>query len=191
MNTKILVPAVLVTALTVAVAGTFAATGSNSSNGNSSVPGQISENGGERMGGHRGGPMGGPMNELSDAEKTSLESMTNTEKQAFFQKKRTEAEAKRSAHEAVIDKLLAGTALTTDEESLRQDIIKERAEMKTKRAEMEAKRTQFEAILEKQKAGTTLTQDEQKILDDMPKMQGPGGRGGHMKGETDTTSSAE
>ncbi len=134
------------------------------------------------MGEHRGGPMGGPMSQLTDAEKTALETMTNTEKQAFFEKKRTEMEAKRDAHEAVVDKLLAGTTLTADEEKIRQEIIAHRTEMKAKRAEMEANRTKIQAILEKKKSGATLTTEEQSLLDSMPKMGGRGGNGGPMRG---------
>jgi len=46
-------------------------------------------------------------NELTTDEKTSLESMTDTQKKEFFDKKRTENEAKFDAREAVIDKLLS------------------------------------------------------------------------------------
>lgn len=121
------------------------------------------------------------MTELTEAEKISLESMTNAEKQAFFEKKRTEMEAKRDAREAVIDKLLAGATLTSDEEALKKEIIKERAEMKAKRTEMEANRKKVEAVIAKQKAGTTLTAEEQTLLDSIPKMREHGGRGDHMR----------
>ncbi len=113
--------------------------------------------------------MGAMITELTDAEKTTLNTMSDSEKQAFFEKKITEMKAKRDAHEALIDKLLAGTTLTSEEETLRQEIIKERTEMKAKREEMEANRTKVQAILEKQKAGTTLTSDEQALLNTMPK----------------------
>lgn len=137
------------------------------------------------MGGHMG-----PMQELTDAEKTALESMTDTEKQAFFDKKRAEAETKRDAREAVIDKLLAGTTLTTDEETLRKEIITERAERKAKQAEMKAKMDQIKAIMDKKKAGTTLTTEEQALLDSMPKMDGKGGKRGGP-GKQAVTTSAE
>jgi hypothetical protein len=87
------------------------------------------------------------MTQLTDAEKTSLESMSDTEKKAFFDKKRLEAEAKKDARETVIDKLLAGTALSSDEETIRAEIIKERSEMKAKKAEFKAIKT----LLEKKK----------------------------------------
>lgn len=129
--------------------------------------------------GHKGWRGGmGPMAQMTDAEKTAFEAMSATEKQTYMEKKRTEMEAKRDAHEVVIDKLLAGTALTADEETLRKTIITERAERKVKQAEMEANRTKIQAILAKKKAGTSLTADEQTLLDSMPKM----GRHGGMKG---------
>lgn len=103
----------------------------------------------------------GPIMNLTDEEKTKLESMSDTEKTAFFEAKRSEMEAKQEVHETVIDKLLAGTALTADEESLRQDIIKERAEMKAKKEEMKVVRT----IMDKKRNGETLTTDEQTKLD--------------------------
>lgn len=127
------------------------------------------------MGGHRGGQMGGPMNNLTDAEKTALTSMTDAEKQTFFEKKHTEMAAKRDAREAVIDKLLAGTALTADEETIRKEIITERATHK-------AQETQMKTIRDKQAAGTALTTEEQAIVDSMPKMGGRDGKGGPMKG---------
>lgn len=99
----------------------------------------------------------GPMIQLTDAEKTSLKSMSDTEKKAFFDKKRLEAEAKKDARKTVIDKLLAGTALSSDEETVRAEIIKERAEMKAKKAEFDAIKT----LLEKKKNWETLTADEE------------------------------
>jgi hypothetical protein len=88
--------------------------------------------------------------------------MSVTERQAFFEKKRTEMEAKRDAHEIVIDKLLAGTALTADEEKIRGEII-------TQRAERKAQREKMDAIRAKVQAGTTLTSEEQAIVDSMPR----------------------
>jgi hypothetical protein len=140
----------------------------------------------KQMGGHM-------MSQLTDAEKTALEAMTAEQKIAFLETKRTAAEAKRTAHEAVIDKLLAGTTLTAEEETLRSVIITERAERKAREAEMQAKREQIKAILEKKAAGTTLTTEEQALLDSMPqrgKKDGKkGGRG--MKNTTSTTSIAQ
>ncbi|MDD3302375.1 MAG: hypothetical protein PHN31_02385 [Candidatus Gracilibacteria bacterium] len=116
-----------------------------------------------------GGDMGGKGHgrghfmgqELTDAEKTALQSMTDDEKKIFFEQKITEAEAKMIAEDNVIDKLLAGQTLTSDEETVRQEIIKERADRKEKKAEMDSMRT----IMGKKKNGETLTSDEQAKLD--------------------------
>ncbi len=70
------------------------------------------------------------MNWLTTEEKTSLESMTNEEKKAFFEARKFEKKAKRDSREGVIDKLLAWEVLTADEEVVRAEIIKERADRK-------------------------------------------------------------
>jgi Spy/CpxP family protein refolding chaperone len=131
--------------------------------------------------GNKGGRGMGPMMQMTDAEKTAFEAMSATEKQAYIITKRTEAEARRDAHEVVVDKLLAGTILTAEEEKIRQEIITQRTEMKAKRLEMEANREKIQIIRDKQKAGTTLTSEEQSLLDSMPKMGGHRGMGGHMR----------
>lgn len=102
---------------------------------------------------------------LTDAEKTALESMTDTEKQTFFETKRTEQKVKMEAHENVIDKLLAWSTLTSEEETLRQEIIKERAERKLERETREAEMEAIQPILEKKRNWETLTTDEQTKLD--------------------------
>lgn len=72
----------------------------------------------------------GFMNNLTTEEKTALQSMTTEEKKAFFEAKKAEQIAKRDAREGVIDKLLAWQTLTADEEVVRAEIIKERADRK-------------------------------------------------------------
>ncbi len=104
-------------------------------------------------------------NNLTDAEKTALKTMTNAEKQTFFETKMTTQKAKMEAYENVIDKLLAWVTLTSEEEAIKQEIIKQRAERKAKMVEMETKMTEIKAILEKKKSGETLTSDEQAKLD--------------------------
>ncbi|NDK08545.1 hypothetical protein EOM39_04870 [Candidatus Gracilibacteria bacterium] len=129
--------------------------------------------------GNRGGKMGERgfgFAQLTDAEKTALESMSDTEKQEFFEKKREEQKAKMEAHENVIDKVLAGSTLTAEEETIKQEIITQRTERKTKIAEMEAKIAEIKPILEKKKAGTTLTADEQTKLDEF-EAERPEGKG--------------
>lgn len=103
------------------------------------------------------------MDDLSYEEKAALESMTDEEKQTFFETKRTEQKAKMEARESVIDKLLAWETLTSDEEVVRQEIITQRAEEKVKRSQMEEVRT----LMEKQKNGETLTTDEQTKIDEL------------------------
>ncbi len=49
--------------------------------------------------------------------------MNNDEKKAFFDAKKSEMEAQRTAHKNVIDKLIAGQTLTADEEATRLDMI--------------------------------------------------------------------
>lgn len=103
---------------------------------------------------------------LTTEEKTALENMTQEEKIAFFEAKREENQKKHEARENVIDKLLAWSALTSDEEVIKAEIIKQRAERK---AEMEAKKLEMEkikTIMEKKKAWSELTDEEQKTLDD-------------------------
>lgn len=97
---------------------------------------------------------------LTDAEKTSLEKMTDTEKKAFFEAKRLENETKAEAREAVIDKLISWTTLNDEEKKVLEEIKIERAEKKAKKAEMKEIRT----IMEKKRAWTTLTADEEAKL---------------------------
>lgn len=78
--------------------------------------------------------------ELTEAEKTALDAMTETEKAEFFQKKQSEHKAKKEAKEAVLDKILAGQSLTADEEIIRQEIIADRAEKKARKAERQAQK---------------------------------------------------
>lgn len=107
----------------------------------------------------------GPMSQMTDAEKTAFEAMSDADKKTYMEKKHTDMEAKRDAREAVIDKLLAGSTLTSDEETIRKEIIADRAAHKVEKAQMKAKMEQMKAIFDKKKAGTALTADEQKLLE--------------------------
>lgn len=100
-------------------------------------------------------------NQLTTEEKTKLESMTDTEKQAFFEAKRVEGEKKNEANEVVIDKLLNWEVLTDADKVIVNEIKVKRAEMKAKKIEMQ----EMKALIDKQNAGTTLTTDEQAKLD--------------------------
>lgn len=99
---------------------------------------------------------------LTDEEKTQLESMTDEQKQAFFEAKRQEQEVKMEAREVVIDKLLNGETLTDEQKVIVEEIKAQRAEHKAKKAEMESVRVLFEKV----KNGETLSSDEQTKLDE-------------------------
>lgn len=100
---------------------------------------------------------------LTDEEKTQLESMTDEQKQAFFETKRAEQESKMEARETVIDKLLNGETLTDAEKLIVEEIKTERAEQKQRKLQAEELRTLFE----KSKNWETLTTDEQAKLDEL------------------------
>lgn len=109
--------------------------------------------------------------QLSTEEKTKIETMTQEERQTYFETKKAEMEARMDSHEAVIDKLLNGETLTADEKKLVEEIKAQRAEHKAKKAEMEAKRTQMDAIKTKLQNGETLTTEEQALVDEMKSMK--------------------
>lgn len=111
-------------------------------------------------------------NNLIDDEKTELASISDVEKKSFFDKKREEQivlmeknKADRELREWVIDALLAWKSLTSEQEILRNEIIKERAERKIQMLEREEEMTNFRAIMDKKKTWETLTSEEQTILD--------------------------
>lgn len=187
MKKTTIVASVLLTGIALAgAASTFAAT----STGTTAIKNitSIAQKGGfkHEMGEGRGGP-GGPMTQLTDAEKTAFEAMSDADKKTFMESKRAAAEAKRDAREAVIDKLLAGETLTDADKAIVTEIKTERAEHKAKEAEMKAKRDALKAALDKKAAGTTLTADEQALIDSMPQhggmKQGEGKRGGFEGGK--------
>lgn len=109
------------------------------------------------------------MNKLTQEEKDNLKNMTSDEKRAFFDKKRIEQEEKMIAHNNIIDKLLAWEALTNEEESLRQEMIKERAEMKKLKQQRQLERQAMDLIFIKMKNWEALTSDEQTKLDEFRK----------------------
>lgn len=120
--------------------------------------------------GHRGwrgweGGFGWPETQLTDSEKTTLESMTDAQKQAFFEKKRLEQETKMEAREIVIDKKLNDQPLTDAEKLILEDIKKERTAMKALKEKRKAEMEVMKPILDKKRVGTTLTAYEQAKLD--------------------------
>jgi hypothetical protein len=174
MKKSIIITSAVIAGVGLLAASTFAATGTSTLGSklrwNMTQSGQVFR---WHMDGNRWMNVNWPMgNNLTTAEKTAFDAMTTTEKQAFLEKKQVENQAKHDAHEVVIDKLLAGTALTPTEETLKQEMIKNRAEMKANKAKIET-------ILAKKKAGTSLTAEEQALLDNMPKMGGKWMRGWH------------
>ncbi len=103
--------------------------------------------------------------ELTAEEKTALESMTDAQKKVFFDTKMQNEKANMDKEESVIDKLLAWSTLTSDEEIVRQELIKQRAERKV---EMQARKTEMDAmkvVFDKKASWQTLTSDEQAKLD--------------------------
>ncbi len=97
-------------------------------------------------------------NNLTNEEKIALNSMTDEQKIEFYNKKTEEQLVKRGLKESVIDTLLAWGKLTSEQEVIRNEIIKERAEMK-------AKMEEFKTIMEKRKAWETLTNEEESMLE--------------------------
>lgn len=105
----------------------------------------------------------GEFHNLTDEEKTTLESLSDEEKQAFFEKKREEQEAKMESREAVIDKLLNAESLSDADKVIVEEIKVQRAEHKARKLEMQAMKVLFDKV----KNGETLTVDEQAKLDEL------------------------
>jgi hypothetical protein len=66
---------------------------------------------------------------LTDEEKTALESMSDEEKQAFFDAKKEEMKIKKEAHKSVIDKLINGESLTAEQEAIRLEMLAKMEDM--------------------------------------------------------------
>ena len=93
---------------------------------------------------------------LTDEEKTALEVMSDDEKQAFFEAKKAEMKAAKEAKKAVVDKLVAGEALTASEEATRLEALAKIEERSAKRSKPWAD------IIAKILAGDELTAAEQE-----------------------------
>lgn len=150
-----------VTAVSLLGAQVFAAeTGANTNNtpasSTTSQKSGFGEKGMKFSGGERG--HGEPRAHLSESEQASLESMSDTEKQAFFELKIKEERAKMEAREALFDKLLNGESLTDADKSLVTEIKTERAKMKEEQVKMESIRTKLQN-------NETLTSEEQTMVD--------------------------
>jgi len=102
-------------------------------------------------------------NHLTDEEIIALASMTDDEKKAFFDAKKTEMKAEMEAHKAVIDKLILGETLTADEEAMRLEIL---AHFEDENNTHSMRRDGGD-IIAKLLAGDELTEEEQTELADM------------------------
>lgn len=100
---------------------------------------------------------------LTDEEKTALQSMTDAEKQEFFETKKAEMDATRETHKAVIDKLIAGTDLTAQEEATRLDMLAKFEDENNSHL----KRRDNGDIIAKLLAGDELSDDEMSELEAM------------------------
>lgn len=100
---------------------------------------------------------------LTEEEKTALESMSDEEKQAFFEEKKAQMQAERQAEKAVIDKLIGGESLTADEEALRLELL---AKFESEDTDGKDRRGGGD-IIAKLLAGDELTDEEQTQLEQM------------------------
>lgn len=116
------------------------------------------ENRGEKGAKHGGKRKGG--GNLTDEEKTSLESMTDDEKQAFFDAKKETMNAEKEASRAVVAKLINGESLTADEEVTRLGVL---AKLESRSWEGKEIREWSELII-KVLAGDELTADDEAAL---------------------------
>lgn len=95
---------------------------------------------------------------LTDAEKLALESMSDEEKQVFFEAKKAEKKAQKEVRKAVVDKLIAGESLSSSEEDIRLEALAKIEERSGKKSKPGAD------IIAKVLAGDELTADEQAEL---------------------------
>lgn len=109
------------------------------------------------------------MSFLTDEEKTSLETMSDDEKKAFFEAKKAERSAEKEVYRAILDKLLNGESITAEEQ----------ATLEAKQAQHEAKhegknksgnddtRSMGKTVIAKLIAWETLSAEEQTVLEEM------------------------
>lgn len=119
--------------------------------------------------------------EFMKTKKEEFKSMTDEQKTELKEKMMAERESmklKREAKEAVIDSLLAGKTLTSEQETLKEEIIKERAEKKSDRLEKQAKMEEIKTIIEKKKSWEDLTEEEEAKLKEMKADRKWGKKGG-------------
>ncbi|USN59190.1 MAG: hypothetical protein H6767_03780 [Candidatus Peribacteria bacterium] len=100
---------------------------------------------------------------LTDEERTQVAAMSAEERTAFFETKRSEMEAQRAAHTAVIDALIAGDALTDAQELVRQEIA---TQMNSTSNERKCERENA-SLVKKLVNGEELTDEEKTSLEEM------------------------
>jgi len=108
--------------------------------------------------------------EFMKTKKEEFKNMTDEQKAELKEKMVAEKESmklKREAKDAVIDSLLAWKTLTSEQETLKEEIIKERAEKKANRLERKSKMEEIKTILEKKKSWEDLTEEEETKLKEM------------------------
>ena len=92
-----------------------------------------------------------------------INNLTSEEKKVFFETK----QAERKSYNNVIDKLLAGETLTTEEEEYRVEIIEKKAERKIKQEARKVEMEEIKIILKKKRAWENLTEEEEAKLYEM------------------------
>lgn len=117
--------------------------------------------------GERGNKWQGKMwSHLTDDEKTALEAMSDDEKKAFFETKKAEKQAQKDANKSVIDALIAGETLSSDQETLRAEMIEKMAEKAGSSDNRKSKRGGSE-VISKLLNGETLSDEESASLVEM------------------------
>ena len=124
---------------------------------------EMKEKRGEKWVKHGGKRKGGA--HLSDEEKTAIESMSDNEKKAFFEAKKSEMTAQKEAHKEVIDTLIAGESLTAAQEATRLEMI---AKMEDADGDHKGRGDgEWREIITKILAGDALTATEETQLAEM------------------------
>lgn len=116
----------------------------------------------ERKKGHwkRGGKKG--IKHLTDDEKTALESMTDDEKKEFFTEKKEEMKAKKESAKAVIQKLINGETLSTEEVAIKVEIAEKMNDSEWRKWHREGTE-----IIKKLVNWETITDEEKTTLAEM------------------------
>lgn len=112
--------------------------------------------------GHKGFGKRKGLKHLSEEEREALETMTDDEKKAFFDSKKEEMQAKKEARKSVIDTLISGNTLTTEQETIRVEMLE-----KIESGDGKLGKRDNAEIIEKILKGETLSSDEQVKFEEM------------------------